>query len=36
MREGINEIVDYLGRKATDVHAEIFNVSPVLSLQQGF
>jgi hypothetical protein len=33
MRESINEFVDCLDRKTTNVHAEIFNVSPVLSLQ---
>ena len=36
MRESINEIVDCLKRKATNVHAKIFDVSPILSFQQGF
>ena len=34
MRESIDEFVDCLDRKTTIVHAEIFNVSPVLSFQQ--
>ena len=36
MKESINEIVDRLEGKATNVHTEIFYVSPVLSLQQSF
>ena len=31
MRESINEIVDCLERKPTNVHAKIFDVSPILS-----
>ena len=36
MRKSINEIVDCLERKTTNVHAKIFDVSPILSFQQGF
>ena len=36
MRENINKIVDCIERKSTDVHAEIFDVSPILSFQEGF
>jgi len=36
MRESINKIVDRLKRKTTNVHTKIFDVSPILSFQQGF
>jgi len=36
MRESVNEIVDCPERKTTNVHAKIFDVSPILSFQQGF
>ena len=31
MRESINEVVDCLERKTINVHAEIFDMSPILS-----
>jgi len=36
MRENINEIVDCLERETTNMHAKVFDVSPILSFQQGF
>ena len=36
MRESINEIVDGFERKTVNVHAKTFDVSPILSFQQGF
>jgi len=36
MRESINEIVDCIERKIINVHAKNFDVSPILSFQQGF
>ena len=36
MRENINEIVDCLERKTTDVHAKVLDMSPILSFQVGF
>jgi len=36
MRENINEIVDCLERKTTNMHAKVLDMSPILGFQQGF